>query len=70
MYPQQFNCTFVHSLNGRKFYKIEDILGARDLIAKTWVGADPFVLIIGGNDVADVPGCAKEFAQNLLGLAF
>ncbi len=54
--PQQFHCTFCHSLNGRKFYKLEDILGARDLIVRSFAGADALVLIIGGNDVADALG--------------
>ncbi len=66
--PQQFHCTFCHSLNRRKFFKLEDILGARDLIIRSFAGADACVLII---DVAYAPGRAEEFAQTstLLGLA-
>ncbi len=53
-------CTSVHSLNGKKFYKIEDLLRAKDLITKIWAGADAFILIIGGNDVADTPGVQRS----------
>ncbi len=57
--PQHFHCTFSHSLNGTKFYKLEDILRARDLIVRSFAGANAFVLIIGGNDVV----CTDEFDE-------
>ncbi len=47
-----FNTTFCHSLNGKKSFKLEDIIEAREWIVSSFAGADAFVFIIGGNDVA------------------
>ncbi len=68
------NVTFCHSLNHlgeeRRLYTIQALVDCKEWIKSTFAGADAFIIILGGNDVASDPTRVDQFARDLLNICW
>ena len=64
--PEEHNLSFLHVVDGRRLYLIQNLLDNKQRIIQELESCDELIICIGGNDVAEYPARIPELVKELV----